>query len=257
MSVASALGLQDLDRGELVQAADAWARWQSEHPVLGACDSLAHVPGWVRSVHPEEANELLLALGQLGAVDGGDEPAACSALIWLLLPGAASVVAGLSGVRDIDQLVASQLWICTRTVNWRGRVRVAATVLMNTRRDVLRELQRGRGQCRLLRQGEELEIATWDEQDEPSHARDHLYDLLEDAAASGVLDREEIEVLLRLADICDSPVIRRGNAGLSSQAGLRLVGQELGVSGPTVWRRASRALAKLAHRHGLDERLSA
>ena len=63
------------------------------------------------------------------------------ALAWLLVPGAcllANRLATLSPV--IDELVAAQLWIEVRTFGPGGGRRVAATILRNTRKGVLREL---------------------------------------------------------------------------------------------------------------------
>lgn len=258
MGLASTLGLEAAGRGELAAAAARWKVWQEEHPVLGVCEDLADLPGWVRTAPPEEVNRVLLALGELGAVDGGDDPAATSVLVWLLLPGAVGVARSLHGVPDVDELVGAQLWMSARSVNWRGQVRVAATVLMNTRRDVVRELRRGQGGGRVvLGQSGVPEALTWERFDLPSNASDVLYDLLEGAVMDGVVDREEVQVLLRLAQACDTPRTGRGNGGLTAKAGMAVVAAELGVSVPTVFRRASRALAKLQQGCCVGERLSA
>lgn len=238
MSLASTLGLEDVARGELATAAARWAMWQRLHPVLGVCEDLADLPGWVLGAPAEEANRVLLALGELGAVDGGDDPAATSVLVWLLLPGAVGVARSLSGVPDVDELVGAQLWMSARSVNWRARVRVAATVLMNTRRDVVRELRRGQGDGRVVVLGlvAAQEALIWEPYDEPDSDSDALYDVLEGAVAQGVVDRGEVGVLLRLAQVCHSPRVGRGNVGLTARAGMAEVAGEMGLS----WRRSTR-----------------
>lgn len=244
MSLATQLGLDDPDRGHLAQARMRWRSWQQEHPELRVCSELLDLPAWTRTADDRDKNEALLALAQLGAVDGKDDPSATAALIWLLLPGAVEVTQTLTPMRErMDELVAAQLWISARTVNWKGRVRVAKTVLMNTRRDLLRELRRGQNPREEL--GLPDILVAPDQAGMSSTASDYLYDLLEEAVGRGVVDRDDTHVLLRLADVADTGRTGRGKAGLTGAVGLAAVAAELGVSGPTVYRRATRALSKL------------
>lgn len=141
MSVATQLGLGSRTDGLLGQVPDRWSQWQKETPLLADYLDLHDLRERIVEMEPDEANRVLLVLAERGAVDGGDDPVATAALLWLLLPGAVNVARSLASASDrIDELVASQLWICARTVSWRRGVRVAATVLKNTRREVVAEL---------------------------------------------------------------------------------------------------------------------
>lgn len=76
MSLATQLGLEQPHGDLLVCACARWHEWQHTHPVLTACDDLLELPGWIKQATPDETNEVLLALAELGAADGGDDPAA-------------------------------------------------------------------------------------------------------------------------------------------------------------------------------------
>src|SRR5690606_16742357 len=101
---------------------------------------LVDLPAWLVA-HPGERNEVLSALSALAAQQDGDGDAAAAALAWLLIPGGCLLAGRLAALSPvIDQLVAAQLWIEVRTFGpGRGR-RVAATILRNTRKGVLRDL---------------------------------------------------------------------------------------------------------------------
>ena len=146
MSVAQQLGLTEPYGDLMVCAGERWGRWRCTRPVLDVCEDLQGLRDWVRQAEPHDANQVLLALGELGAVDGHDDPAATTALLWLLLPGAVGIARSLQPLSTrIDELVAAQLWICARTLSWSKGIWVAATVLMNTRREVLTDLGLGQG----------------------------------------------------------------------------------------------------------------
>ena len=97
--------------------------------------------GRIRHADPERADEVLVALAEASAPDGGDDVERDGALAWLLLPGACRMASMLSRYSArIDEVVAAQLWIEARGVNWRTGRAVAANGLMNTRKGVLRDL---------------------------------------------------------------------------------------------------------------------
>jgi len=72
----------------------------------------------------------------------GHDVVAVGALAWVLLPGARVVAHRLRGVSArIDELVATQLWLEVREFAWERRRKVAANIVMNVRRGVLRDLE--------------------------------------------------------------------------------------------------------------------
>lgn len=193
MGVAEHLGVQAPEGDLLVAARARWTTWQRSSPLLGVCEDLLQVPAWTRQTAPGEVNGVLLALGELGAADGGEDPVASAALAWLLLPGAVGIARALAPLSErIDELMAAQLWICVRTVSWRRRVRVASTVLMNTRREVLRDLGVS-GPCRaveVLTDGiDMLARPVTGAQDNGSFALDRVHDLLAETNDAGVVTR--------------------------------------------------------------------
>ena len=256
MSLARQLGLEEPHGDLLVRACGRWQEWQRAHPVLEVCDALPELPEWVRHAGPQEANEVLLALAELGAADGGDDPAATAALLWLLLPGAVGVAHALRSVSErIDELVAGQLWICARTVSWAKGVAVAATVLLNTRREVLTEL----GLSKQARAGGyEIPWAdlaylcgrwSWATPvgtgTSPGEDAAVLRGLLEDAIAAGVVTGDDAHLLLALAQAADTRRGGRGLGGLLARSTSTDVAREWGVSRASVTRRADRALRAL------------
>lgn len=257
MSLVRQLGLEEPHGDLLVSACVRWRQWQDTHPVLTVCDDLLGLPGWVEQSTPEETNRVLLALAELGAADGGDDPAATVALLWLLLPGAVGIARALMPLSErIDELVAAQLWICARTVSWAKGVRVAATVLMNTRREVMTDLglsmdpRAARAELPsadpglLMALGVGVRVGTCVAQDVAADTG-LLHELLEDATESGVVNVDDCHLLLRLAEHADTPRGGRGRGGLFARSSAADVAQEYAVSRATVTRRAERALRAL------------
>lgn len=259
MSLATQLGLEQPHGDLLVSACARWKEWQCTHPVLGVCDDLLDLPGWVRLATPDEANEVLLALAELGAADGGDDPAATAALLWLLLPGAVGIAHALMPLSErIDELVAAQLWISARTVSWAKGIWVAATVLMNTRREVMTDLG-----LSMDPRAARAEVPSADPEllmapgvgarpvgvcvPQGAAAADigALHELLEDATGAGVVDEDDCHLLLRLAEHADTPRGGRGRGGLFARSSAADVAREWSVSRATVTRRAERALRAL------------
>lgn len=260
MSLETQLGLE-APHGDLwVLACEGWHGWKHTAAVLDVCDDLTDLRPWVRRAEHAEANLVLLTLAELGAEDGGDDPAATGALLWLLLPGAIRMAHALSPLSErIDQLVAAQLWISARTVSWRKGVRVASTVLMNTRREVLTDLgvsASARPRETPVRDVEMLELAGHRRSGPPSTSGscDLLYDLLEAAADEGLVGLEDCRILLELAEVAQSPRACRGLAGLLAREAASSVAARRGISRSTVARRARRSLAVLQHTYATQVR---
>ncbi|MCE0485483.1 hypothetical protein [Ornithinimicrobium sediminis] len=254
----------------LVSACAKWGQWQQTHPVLGVCDELMGLREWIKRSGPGEANEVLLALAELGATDGGDDPAATAALLWLLLPGAVGIAQALMSAHPhIDELVAGQLWICARTVSWRKGVWVAATVLLNTRREVMSDLglsmdPRADGAEFPSADPELLTgpglsghpVGGCGPQTVAAAEADLLHGLLEDARGAGVVSADDCQLLLRLAQHACTRRSGRGRGGLFARASSVDVAQEYGVSRATVARRGERALRALQDTYATGVRVA-
>ncbi len=156
-AVEELLGLQD--GGELLEVARTrWDDWCARDERLRAVGGFDQLRPWLRHADYDAIDEVLLALAELGAIDGGDDNVAASVLAKCLLPGACQLAARLQrqqrcqpfhdhqpvgrlrSAGAVDELVASQLWIEVRTVRWRRIRRVAANILLDTRAAVLLEL---------------------------------------------------------------------------------------------------------------------
>lgn len=259
VSLATQLGLEQPHEDLLVSACARWEEWQQTYPVLGVCEDLLGLREWVRRAAPDETNEVLLALAELGATDGGDDPAATAALLWLLIPGAVGVAHALMPLSErIDELVAAQLWICARTVSWRKGVSVAATVLMNTRREVMTDLGLSMdpraARAEFPSADPELltgpgfsghPVGTCVPRSTAAADFELLHGLLEDATGAGVVSPDDCHLLLRLAQHACTRRGGRGRGGLFARASSADVAEEWGVSRATVTRRADHALRAL------------
>ncbi len=265
MSVAAQLGLHDTDGDLLASARAGWPYWQETHPCLAVCPDLLDLPGWIREADPARADEVLLCLARLSATDGGNDPAATVALCWLLLPGACRLAATLTGVTSrVDEAVAAQLWIQARTYRWRTGHRVAANILANTRKAILRDLglagpehswSRTVPADHLERLVARAKIAPAG--DEAAVYRAH--GLLDHAQALGVLKQGDRAFVLDLAAAAsgnDSTRDRRGYAGLLGEGACATVAARWGVSRSTVVRRAKRTVGALRDQQS-EARLSA
>lgn len=260
MSVGTQLGLEMPDGDLWVSACDRWHGWRRARPELEVCDELVDLPAWVRQHEDrDEVNEVLLALAEMGAVDGGDDPAATGALLWLLLPGAIRLANSLSPLSvRIDELVAAQLWICGRTVSWPKRVQVASTVLLNARREVLTDLGVGNSGRRREVPVQDVELleraAHPDGGPAVTGPWDRLYDLLGDVTEKGLVDLDDCRILLELAEVARSPRAGRGLGGLLARDAASRVAARRGVSRSTVARRARGALAVLQDTYSTQAR---
>jgi hypothetical protein len=264
MSVATHLGLADPDSEVLALAAQRWAGWQATHPELRVVDELADLPVWLRAADWAQADRVLLALAQLSAPDGGDDVAATGALAWVLLPGASLLAFRLGRLSQrIDEILAAQLWVEARTFPWKRGHKVAANILMNTRKGVIRDLGLGELSDRTIPFPPTAQVWT-----QAAHGRQpaeltpeqELQDILELATSKGALTDDDGDLLLSLAHAADlaSPARSgRGHAGLMAPAASEAVAAGRGVSARTVRRRAARSVSALRTVCGTSQRASA
>jgi hypothetical protein len=256
MSCMQHLGLTWPALAERVEACGGWPSWVNAEPALGCVAALEEVAAIVgdRS-HPRRADELLAALVRLGAVDGGNDQDAAHAAALLLANGAdrlAGQLRNLSG--DIDQMVAGQVWLQIREFPWTRRRRaIAANILMDSRRALLRDLgadTSSRGVVAIL----------VDTTVDPARTRagsralaDHdrcggsgdevtLSAVLQWATGNGVVDAGDASILLELAGLQAGGAVR----GLNSAAEINVVAMRRGVNEKTVRRCRDRAVRSLA-----------
>lgn len=256
MSVKEQLGLEDPDRGLLRQARARWVEWAAAEPALSVARDLVEVPDWARGVDAAAEDEVLQVLARLASPRGGDDVEAAGALAWLLLPGACTLAYRLRTLSPrIDEVVAAQLWLEVRSFSWEQLRKVAANVLLNTRRGVLRELEVGDHAREAdptwsLSEPVEPDARLWTLRDanaptpvlEPKRELDAV---LNHAIRSGAIAPWERDLLLTLAAEADAAGVARsgcGRAGLCSGVVSRTVARSLGTSEATVRRRAMAAL---------------
>lgn len=261
MSVAEHLGLDDPDHGLLAQARTDWSVWVEAHPTLRVVDDLLDLPAWIKTADREHVDQILLQLARLGSPTGGDDVVAAGALSWLLLPGACLVARRLRFLTArIDECVAAQLWLEVRGFAWRTGHKVAANVVMNLRRGVMRDLGVGDpSRCgdptwaRSVPMAPEAELwAVLDARESVAHEGEpgeELADLVDAALAQGVITASDVALLMQLAqeaNVADVARSREGRGGLCSRAASRAVAARHGVSEATVRRRARRSVQALA-----------
>lgn len=254
MSVAKHLGLDDPNSDVLALAHTRWSTWQAEHPVLAAVHDLLDLPAHVRGADREEADATLLALAELSSPEGGDDVAATGVLAWMLLPGVSLLAARMSTLTPtIDEVLAAQLWVEARTFPWQRGHRVAANILMNTRKSVMRDL--GVGDAA---EGSWARCAPVDPAEGPWRhmvadpievpPERELAELLESACRVGAITAGDRGLLMDVAvtaDRCGVSRAGRGYGGLLGNEVCSEVAKMHGVSPITVRRRASRLVHTL------------
>lgn len=255
MSVQTQLGLDDKEVGLLAAAHRSWSSWAVHRPELGVVPQLGALPAWL-TAHPGDRNAVLGALSGLAGREDGDDVAAAAALAWLLVPGASLLANRLATISPVvDQLVAAQLWIEVRTFGPGQGRRVAATILRNTHKKVLRDLgvrdhaEVAWQRCVVMDPGDlpwdlaEPELAPT----QPRAAQ--LAMLLDRACAQKVISAEDRTLLLELAQAAHAAGdthFGRACHGLMTPAASTQAAQRWGVSARTVRRRARRSLDALS-----------
>ncbi|MCE0487819.1 hypothetical protein [Ornithinimicrobium sediminis] len=248
MSVATCLGVDTHERPPLRWARTHWQDWARAHPALVVVSDLLDLPPWLGQATPEGRDEVLAALARAAAHD----VEAVSVITWLLVPGAVNLARQLADLSpDIDALVAGQLWLTVRAYRGDPPRRVAATLLARTRREVMADLGVGEAAVRRDRvwastvpMGSVPEVPLLDAGPEPVR---ELAELLEQAAATGALAREDRALLMdvaREAARLNVPA-RRGRGGLMTPSVAELVAEDYAASARTIRRRAAKAVAGL------------
>lgn len=257
MNVTEMLGLQDERIGGLVQ--ERWAAWAAIEGRLNPVGDPSRIDAWRRRAVPETANQVMLGLERLAAIDGVNDADAASVLAWLLLPTALRVRRSLRSLGEgLDAMVAAQLWMEVRTLPWRRPHWVAAKVARNLKEAVLHD-----SGWPTHHQPIRLELVSLGPVDPPDDrwvgAGDpeaELSELLTWASGEDVISSEDRDLLLSL--VAAAKRIERagerprdaGVAGLSSRQLSAIVSREWGVCPRTVRRRTARCLAALvAARH--------
>lgn len=259
MSVATQLGLADPEGDLLGQARTMWPTWCAHNPCLNVVDDLLDLPPWLRAADPEAGDSVLRRLAELASPTAGDDVVAAGALAWLLLPGACLMAHRLRSLTSrIDEVVAAQLWLEIRSFPWQRQRKVAANIVMNTRRGVLRELGVGQSAreadptwARSLQCDPDSPVwAVMESRQEPqSRSAAELADVLAWALERSVIDETDRDLLLTLAEVADRAGVShngRGRSGLCSHTVATTVASLLGVSPITIRRRATAALSALA-----------
>ena len=255
MSVATMLGVDNVDAPTMMEARRSWQDWTAQEPALAVVDDLLDLPNWTRTAGREPKDAAMRSLAKLGSATGSNDPVATTALTWALIPGAATIAYRLSDLaNNVDELVASHLWTSAKTFEWERRRSTAASILRDTRRGVLAELGVGEWARR--------EDHTWSEtvcvepaspawqhfaDDSGDNAMTELLDLLEGATRAGVISRADRALLFDLAIAADMAGVPagRGRAGLTGPAASEVVASQLGLIPRSVTRRASSSIDRL------------
>ncbi|KAA1397768.1 hypothetical protein [Aeromicrobium ginsengisoli] len=261
MSVATMLGVEDVEGPTLAQARRKWDAWKADERDLSVVNDLLGLRVWTRTAEYEDSDNVLRALAKLGSPTGGNDPAAISALTWALLPGATRIAYQLSDLAsNVDELVASHLWTSARTFRWESRRSTAMSILRDTRRGVHAELGVGDAARRADRTWYqtvcvEPESPTWHDcivgpaDAWTDSATLDLLDLFAQATRAGVITRSERTLLIDLATVAHSIgenySVNRGRGGLAGTAPVEVVANRNGLNSRTVRRRAARSLDKL------------
>ena len=247
MSVEQHLGL-DLNLEQVIVG--AWPRWAEQRPALGAVADPANLRSWLQVAVPDQADGVLHALAWLASTQGGDYPTAAQALAWLLVPGASFTARQLHSLsRDIDHLVASELWVLVRTFPLRRR-KVVANLMRDLRSRVLEA-------CEVpstLRRTDPTWFATVTSIEAASHlsvlderersAWEELVDVLDWACRQQLILASDRLMLLLLVEASQDLNVRIATShGLLSNEATAEVAALLGVCERTVRRRARRTIA--------------
>jgi len=273
MSVATMLGVEDVEGTALTQARRRWQSWKAGEPDLSVVDDLLDLRDWTRTAEHEDSDKVLRALAKLGSRTGGDDPAAISALTWALLPGATRIAYQVSDLAsNVDEIVASHLWSSARTFSWERRRSTAASILHETRRGVHAELGVGDAARRADRTWSrtvcvEPESPTWHACiDAPvdawtDSATLDLLDLFTQATRAGVITGADrtllVELAIAAASVGDNYSVNRGRGGLAGRAVVEAVANRHGLNSRTLRRRAARSLDRLTAFSAAPNRQSA
>lgn len=248
MSVEQALGISAATAMEIVER--RWPDWARVRPVLRKADR-TELRGWLRQGDAQTVGQVMHALAWLAATDGGDDVEAAMVLTWLLAPAAGKVAGELRTLSsEIDALVASQLWIEVRTVNWRASSRVAANIGKGLRRSLVRDAGLDPSRPAVVNPilwPDLAECMLSDCQSGSDDPEQTLLAVLDWGVQNHTIQPSDRDLLLAMVAVSASdPRHRSPRRSLLATAGL--IGPQLGITPRSVRRRSRRALDALAAR---------
>jgi hypothetical protein len=230
------------------EARAAWRRWVTERLVDGVVDDLVGLPGWALA-SLDEAKPILGALASMTE----SEPAAITALVWALLPGAEKVAWRLRDLSEyIDGLVASQLWIEASAAYRLTTPNIAGAIVGQTQREVLADLgvgdlavRRDRAMAQAVGDPNLLDDMAWIEPEkEPGPVLAEIFRIGHEEAAINGLDYWLLWALAAEADRQNVPG-HRGRMGLTTPAVVEAMAAEANLAPRSLRKRATRALDRL------------
>ncbi len=252
MSVETELGL-----GSNLESviADAWPSWATAQPALGEVDDPCRLRSWLQNADPAEADEVVYGLAWLASTEGGNDRHAAQALAWLLVPGASFLARQLRTLsRDIDHMVAAELWILVCTFPLHRR-KVIRNLMWDLRANVLAACE---APATLQRKDPTwyASVASLDSDlmaDIPAEhdrsAMEELADVLDWAYDHRVIAAEDRQLVLLLVEASQDLRLRQTPShGLLGNEATATVAALLGVCERTVRRRARRTIWALTTR---------
>jgi hypothetical protein len=221
-------------------AVQAWPRWCAQQPNLCVVAEPALLDAWLRAADPAAADQVLQALVQLAARDGGDDEAAATVMAWVMLPAAARVAGRLAYLDpDIDFHVAAQLWLEIRSFTWRTTTHVASNLAHRVRKAVTAELI-ALPVVDADALAQHLEPADGMAEDD---AVDELIEVLEAAVSAGTISEDDRLLLLDV--IVAAAADAETHLSLWGEEVSARVGVQWNCSSRTIRRRTSEAVARL------------
>lgn len=257
MSISDQLGLDVHDPVQIITR--AWPGWVELEPDLAAVPDPPGLQAWVErdrlracDQHWSAANQVLLGLARLGAVDGGDDPEAALVLAWLMLPTAAAVARLYQSEEpDIDAVVAGQLFIQTRTYPWRTRPgSVGKGIGRDLRRHVGHQVGIVPGRHLIAVDPTVLEGRPVLESGSEVDAEVEVRQLLHEAVRDGVIDLEQRQlledVMAQVEQAGGTSLRNRSLGGLTAPSVTGPVARRRAVTERTIRRRFARATTAIA-----------
>ena len=232
-----------------------WAKWQQVEPRLAGFASLEEArEGWRR--RDERCYQVVAGLTALGSRRGGDDDDAALAVAVLLEEGVNRVAMTLADVCEIDDVNAT-VWeevkgaepqvdchaatYLLRRARQRlsrpaaGMVSRVATTSLDARTETNNSLVLGSHTDGAGRSDQDRDLILADPDVEDPV--EDLADLLTWAREVGVIDTEEIDLLIEL--------LAAENDGMAREEAQRVVGERRGVAMRTIRRRRERTAARL------------
>ncbi|GAB3854576.1 hypothetical protein GCM10028801_08930 [Nocardioides maradonensis] len=249
MSVAECLGLADPESAMLMAARAAWPRWCSADRDLAVVPDLIELPRWTSAASRSAANQVLGALASLTAT----QPAAVTALAWVLLPGAEKVARKLADLHsDMDGLVAGQLWIEASQAHRLRTEKTAATILALVRREVSADVGVGdlaeRRDRTMTRATESTDALEQLPMIEPLvDAGPVVVELFRSAYRAYAISGFDYWLLWILAEEADrqDAAAHRGRMGLTSPSVVEVVARDAALSARSLRTHAAKAIDRL------------